>query len=212
MTTIIQTNDEGEDVEVEVFTQAEIDAKLGEKDKEWESKMAEKDTSIQTIAKEKADLEAKLGGTKEDHPNFKALKEALKEKDTQMKALQDEVSNDKKMRLEEAMNTKIKNFSKGDDEVEKKIKLHLSSTLKGMPESTEDERMAKLTAAVKLSSDSEPNILDGVMYNGMGGGGEYKSSGEGSVEFTSREKALGAKFGLTEEDYKKYGPRITKRK
>jgi hypothetical protein len=46
---------------------------------------------------------------------------------------------------------------------------------------------------------------------GIGGGGNHNNSGAGgdkSVEFTPREKALGAKFGITEDDYKKYGPKL----
>ena len=48
---------------------------------------------------------------------------------------------------------------------------------------------------------------------GISGGGVRNSYGGGdsdsTVEFTAREKALGAKMGITADDYKKYGSRLT---
>ncbi len=209
---ITQKNDKGEDVEVEVFSQAEIDAKIAEKESEFNTKIAEKDTAIATMTTEKADLEKKLAEIKPDHPNFAALKEALDKKDAAIKSVKDELDQDKQNRVKEAMDTKITAASKGDAEFEKKVRLALTNTLKGLPETTEAERTAKIEAAVKLSTDfsSDQGMFDG----GIGGGGRGGDGGGGDnqVEFTPREKSLGSKLGITDEDYKKYGSRLVNKK
>lgn len=208
---IKQTDDNGDEVEVEVLTQEEVDAKLEATKKEFEEKLAEKDNILSNLSKDKEELEKKINEAKPDHPNFASLKEALKAKDNEIKKIQEEVQNDRKLRIQEAFDAKIKIATKGNEEVEKKVKLHLNTTLSGMPESTEEERQIKLNAALKLSADySTPSILDGVTH-GTSGGSFNMNESTSTVEFTSREKALGAKLGITAEDYKKYGPRLNKK-
>lgn len=217
-----QTNDEGEEIEVEVMTQAEVDAKLAAEkaalEESHKNQLGEKDTAFQALAKEKADLEdkikkAQLDGIKDDHPNFKILKEALSKKDSEIFEIKTALDADKKQRAKEEIDTKIKLASNGNEDVEKKIKFHLEKTLAALPENTAEERKVKLEAAFKLSSDGSnegPGMFDG----GTGGGGYGAGNGESNpntVEFTAKEKALGAKLGITQEDYKKYGARVSKR-
>lgn len=214
MAKIKQVNAEGVEEEIEVFTPEEVDAKLQEKDKV----LAEKDTTLNSLANEKKELEEKLSkmavdGIKEDHPNFKVLKEALSKKDSEIQSLRTEFENDKKQRAEEAFETKIKLLAKGDTELEKKIKLHLTTTLVGMKEDNDEARQKKIEAAYKLSSDTSlegPGIFD-MGVGGSGKGSEFKDGGVNTVEFTARERALGAKLGITAEDYKKYGSRVSKK-
>jgi len=190
---ITQKNDAGEEVEVEVFSPEEVSVKIEEAQKERDA------------------LAAKVDDTKEDHPNFKSLKEALKKKDDDFKKLEEEVSTDKAQRQSDAMDIKIKGVSKGDEEIEKKIKLNLTSTLSGMPESTEADRTAKFNAAVKLSAEyasEQPGLLDNAMANGSSAGSPITDGDSSVVNFTEREKALGNKMGISDEDRKKYGPRL----
>ena len=54
------------------------------------------------------------------------------------------------------------------------------------------------------------------MFDEGAGAGGYSGGGNGNgggntVEFTAKEKALGAKLGITQEDYKKYGNRVSKK-
>lgn len=214
------TNAEGVEEEIEVFsaeeTQAKIDAEKATLEEKHKADLEAKTGEATKVAAEKAELEAKIqkmemDGIKDDHPNFKVLKDALAKKDTEMAALKTEIDNDKKTRKSEAMDAEIKKLTKGDAELEKKIKLHLEKTLSGLPDGTPEERTIKLLAAMKLSDagESGPGMFD----DGLGGGG-YHGGGEGSstkVEFTAREKALGAKLGIKEEDYKKYGPKLGKK-
>ena len=202
MSKIKTINEEGEEIEIEAFTEDELNTRL-----------AEKDSMVSILEAEKRELETKLGTTKEDNPNFRILKDALTKKDTEMKELREDVTRDKSQRELEAMDVKIQSIAKGNDEMAKKIKFHLDNTLSGLKEDTSDARDVKFKAALKLSADyssESSNILDNIMAGGQGSGVQG-SGGQGGVEFTTREKALGAKFGITEADYKKYGERLNKK-
>lgn len=203
--------------EVEALTPAEVEAKLeAEKtalSQEHSKVVEEKDTAIKALADEKVALEnkikeAELAGMKEDHPNFKILKEALGKKDDDIKALRTEMDSEKKTRKQESFDGAIKVATRGNDELEKKVKFHLEKTLGAMPDNTADERTAKIQAALTLSGDfGSAGMFDGgINASGPGPGGP--SDAPAGPEFTSREKALGAKMGITADDYKKYGNRI----
>lgn len=218
MATIKQKQEDGTEIDVEVFTQAELDAKIASEKSalqtEYEVKLQEKDTSLNALATEKADLEAKLGGVDKENPNFKVLKDALDKKDGEIRAIRESIENDKKSVREESMNTKVKLVAGTNEELAKKIKFNLTNTLASMKEDTEEDRVAKFNAALKLSADSSidtPSIMD----LGIGGGGSNRGSDfsqKSTVEFTKREIALGEKLGITDEDRKKFGPKLTIKK
>lgn len=199
-------NAEGVEEEIEAFTPEEVKVQIDGVKSEYDTKIAEKDTSLAALASEKTELEKKLGGAKEDSPNFKALKEALDKKDADITALRTDLDKDRTARKDSFVNSLLAKVTRGDAEVEKKIKFHLENTVAGMKADTDEEVAKKVEAAVKLSQDADgPGIFDG----GLGGGGSFNMNGGGNkVEFDAREKALGAKMGITDEDYKKYGPRL----
>jgi hypothetical protein len=205
MAKIKQVNAEGVEEEIEVFTPEEVTAQIDAVKNEYDTKIAEKDTTLSTLANEKAELEKKIGGVKEDAPNFKILKDALDKKDADIASLREEVTKDKTARKDSFINSLI---AKADDETKKKIKLHLDTTLAGLKADTDEEIKNKVDAAIKLSQDTNSQ---GIFDGGIGGDGKgegFKQGGGESVEFTAREKAIGEKLGLTAEDYKKYGPRL----
>lgn len=220
---IKQKNEEtGEEEEIEVLSPAEVQAKLDGEKKILEEKhtkeLEETKGKITTFEQEKKDLQKKIddmvaSGMNADNPSFKVLKEALDKKDEDIKAIKTELDTDKKTRAADEMNDKIKIASRGNAELEKKIRLHLEKTVAGLPETTKEERQTKLEAAYKLAADPAtdgPGIFDaGLGGGGPGGGGN--GGGEGGVEFTAKEKQLGAKLGISEADYKKYGPRVSKK-
>lgn len=208
-------NEAGEEIDVSTQeeVQAKIDAQKLEIEADHKKQLEEKDAALSTLSKDKEDLEAKikkaeLDGIKEDHPNFKILKDALTKKDDEIKNLNTRFEDGEKTRKTEAMNADIKIVSKGNAEFEKKVRLHLEKTLTALPEGTAEERKIKLDAAVKLSTDSSvdaPGIFDqGAGGGGYGGHGGGDGGGENKVEFNAREKALGHKMGITDEDHKKY--------
>lgn len=222
MAKFIQKNEDGTETEVEGLTQAEVDAKLASEKAALEDghkkQLKEVSGKISSFEQEKKDLQKKIddmvaSGMNAENPSFKVLKEAMDKKDKDLLELKNTVDTDKKNRVKEEMDTKIKLASKGNKEVEDKIKYHLEKTLPGLPENTAEERKTKLEAAFKLASDnsgSGPGMFDaGAGVGGYGGGqGGGESTG---TEFTAKEKALGEKLGITDADRKKYGPRISKR-
>lgn len=211
-------NEQGE--EVEVFTAEEVGQKVKEVEdkkvveieeikksvsREFEEKINSTNTTLETLKAEKEELEKKLGGGGQID-NFKELKSALDKKTESIEKLQSEISEYKTTQREKEINAVISSKTKGDKELEKKVKLHFKETLSAMSEGTDEEISKKLDAALKLASDGdEPNPLD---FTGRGGGRGFDANQSGGVEFTGREKALGAKFGISEADYKKYGSKI----
>ncbi len=202
-------NDKGEEEEIEAVTPEEFE-KTSTKLQELESQIKEKDEALNKALSEKQELESKVGDTKEDHPNFKILKDTLDRKTQEIDSLKNDFESSKKASKETLKESLLGQFVKGNKEVEDKINFHLENTLKGMSESTDKEYKEKLIAAVKLSADNaSESPLNSVLNNSMGGGFNLRNGGSAGVEFTSKEKQLGAKLGITEEDYKKYGPKLT---
>jgi len=150
---IKQTNDKGEEEEIEVLTPAEVQAKLdaekGVLEDAHKKEMEETKGKIITFEKEKVDLQKKIddmvaSGMNADNPSFKVLKEALDKKDTAINEIRESIENDKKVRATEDMDTKIKLASRGNEDLEKKIRHHLEKTVMGLPDGTKAERQIKL--------------------------------------------------------------------
>ena len=200
-------NDKGEEEEIEAFSQSEVDAKVKETEEQFNGKIKEKEDAMVVLQKEKEELAGKIGGIKEDHPNFKILKDALSKKDQEIKDINDKLSKDTEERKVGSLITK---FSKGNQELEKKIKFHLDNTVSGMKSDTLELLEKKIDAALKLSQDfNNQNIFDSGINNGGGnGGGNGGNNNTGGVEFNAREIAIGEKLGITAEDRKKYGPKL----
>jgi hypothetical protein len=197
--------DDGTEEEIEAFTEAEVSEKVKAKEEEFSKVMNEKDETLKTLTKEKDDLAAKVGGTKEDNPNFKILKEALDKKDKEIEDIKISLEKDKEERRVSGLITK---FTKGNEELEKKIRFHLENTVVGMKSDTPEDLAKKVDAAIKLSQDyGSQGMFDGGIGGG-GKGGDIKGGDNGGVEFTPKEISLGNKLGITDEDRKKYGPRL----
>lgn len=207
MPKIKQTQDDGTEIEIEVVPAEEFEEKLSEKDKQ-----------LDELSRQKQELEDQLNNMvpndkKDDHPNFKALKEALSKKDLEINELRKQFDDDKKSRIDDFVNTNLSKLSKGDAELEKKIRLHMDTTLSGMSVANQEDLSKKILAAYKLSQDAAPapDMFDGGMNSGGGNYFPVSGGNDSSNDFTPKEKALGMKFGITEEDYKKYASRVSKR-
>lgn len=216
------TNEDGTESEIEVSTKAEVDARVATEkaalEETHKKQLDEVTGKIGTFEQEKKDLQTKIdemvkSGMNADNPSFRVLKEAMDKKDKDLGELKKTIDDDKSQRVKDEMDANIKIASKGNAEFEKKVRFHLEKTLPGLPEGTKAERETKLAAAFKLAADVSsdgPGMFDG----GTGGGGNGGAGGKGegnTSEFSSKEKALGAKLGLTDADYKKYGSRVSKR-
>jgi chromosome segregation ATPase len=199
--------------EVEAFSQEEFDTKVAEAQAAADAKLAEKDTAMASLQKERDDAKLALeeaankGGRESE--NYKTLKAALDLKDQKLNEVKTEMETIKGQRIEDIKNSVLDQVAGKDPDLRKKIEHHFNETLKGVTANTPEEIKAKLENAKKLSIEVDnPNPLD-TINNGGGPGVQQENDGKG-LEFTSREKTLGGKLGIGQEDYKKYGddPRL----
>jgi hypothetical protein len=199
--------------EIEAFTAKEVAAQVKAKEDELGKTIAAKDIEVAKLAADKVSLEEQVKNVKPDHPNFKSLKDALKAKEDELTTTKAAIETDKQKREQEARDAEIKRITKGNEELEKKVKQQLSTTLKGMPETTPEEKKAKMVAALKLSADYKTVEAEGIFDAGISGGGAGAPVNESveKVEFSSREKALGKNLGISDEDYRKYSSRVSKK-
>lgn len=208
--------------EIEVLTPEEVSAKITEVEAkgkqtleettsrlntEWQEKVDNKESDLVRAQNEKKTIEEQIAKGGEQGANFKILKDALDKKDADILGLQNSLKAIEDTRFTDFRNGITTKLANGDKEVEKKILHHFDETLKSLPGKTQEEIVKKLESAYKLSINNEtPNIFESVMV-GSGGRGLPLSPTNG-VEFSSREKQLGAKMGITDDDYKKFGPRL----
>lgn len=99
--------------------------------------------------------------------------------------------------LEKALIT----VAQGDEELAQKVKAEYLRIVK--PEDSDEEKRKKMGDAYRLASGftPSPSVLGRVL--GSGGAPNAGASGSGSTK--PELVAFGQKFGLTEEDFKKYG-------
>lgn len=217
-------NEAGE--EVEVFTAEDVDAKVKAVEDtkakeietavsaiktEYEGKITPLQTKLSTLETEKTDLEAKLsGGDSTQQGNFKTLKDALDKKTTEIEDLKKGINDMKSTQVTETRDALVTKFAGKDEELAKKIKDHFDNTLASMPNTTSAEIAKKVEAAAKLASDGDSFDPLGVARAGAGGQGNGNGNYDANKnDFTANEKSLGTKLGITEADYKKYGPKVT---
>lgn len=199
--------------EVEVFTAKEVDQKITEAKgtavKEVETKLTESKNALDAALVEKKKLEDQIaaggGGQSE---NFKTLKDALDKKDADIAKLRTDLTGIEEKRLGGTRDQIVAKIAGTNKDLKDKILHHYNETLKSMPASTEEEIGKKIEAAAKLSldKDTSPDIIQAAIQ-GAGGPG-IPANQNGAVEFTPVEKALGEKLGVSDEDRKKYGPRL----
>lgn len=210
--------------EREVFTADDVakqieDAKIQQEAEhkkvlqEYESKITDSTKTLDTLNKEKAELESKLKGdtTGGQVDNFKILKAELDKKSEEIANVTKELGEIKSKSVIEQKNTLIGKVAGKDQELKKKIELFYEKDLASMPEDSIENIAKKVEAASKLAGEVvEFDPLSGAV-SGAGGRGEggYKESN--IPEFSTRERQLGAKLGITDEDYKKYGSKVSKR-
>ena len=176
--------------EIEAFTKEEHEEAL-------KQEISKKDEELKTINE-------KLEGLNNKDINFKALREEKEKIENENKELKGKLSeqiNGIKSSIEkDKIDNTISVMAAGDEEIAKKIKFHYDRIIK--PEDTEEEKKVKLSDALKLAlgGTATPNVLN----NTMSAAGAGKPVG-GKSTFTPDLIDLGNKFGLSEEDIKKYG-------
>lgn len=218
-------NEEGE--EVTLLSEEDTNAKIEEVKTELNTKFdAEKEESNKKMGVLESDLEtakkavtdAEAGGaageSEEDKkkreaedPNNAALRKKVEDATS---ALEDEKKvNAEKWEKQENENkeTMFDKLANGDEELKKKIEFNYNETLSGVKATTAKEIQEKAATAFKLASGGEApaNPLDSVIAGGTAG--HNQSSGNqdaGNTEFTSKDVAMGANMGISDEDRSKY--------
>lgn len=180
-------------VEHEVYDANDVDAEVISKETAFAS---EKDK----LAADLKDKEDALAKSNEKAGDFQSLRTA---KEVAEKALRDatdkhaqEISDLRNVNVKEAKDKLFNLIVGGDKNLEEKMKFHLDSTLKAMPEGTKEEIDAKYKAAYTLAAGhSEDDKISNIISSA--GGSEF--GGKANVSSDLRE--VGKKFGLTDKDW-----------
>jgi predicted small metal-binding protein len=194
-----------------LMTPAEVDAKIDTATSDVVKQYEEEKKATDALkAQEAADKAAvdKAGESGDKENNLAALRKKLEETQGQLKTATEANEGKWKTVKEEKIGLAVSAVAGTDEELAKKVKHHLSSTLSAMPEDTQEQIKAKVTAAYKLSSDA-PLRVDPLSFalGGTNRGVDVKS-GAAAKPFTETEKVIGNKLGISDEDYKKYGNKV----
>lgn len=186
---------------VEAFTKEEVDAMVAE-----HPTLKDAQTKLQEAQATAADLKKQVdefAGTDKGQ-NMAALRkkaeEAQEKADKLAASVVGELGTIKK-RLDDAeLDRSLIAVADGDTEMAKKIKAEYERIVK--PDDTEDERRKKMGDAFKLASGHTPS--PSVMGRIIGSAGAPLAGAGGSA--TKPELVeFGRRFGLTEDDFKKFG-------
>lgn len=187
---------------VEAFTQAEVDALVLE-----HPTLKEAQTKLQTAETAAADLKRQVdefAGTDKGQ-NMAALRKKAEDATAEVEKLKTGVISELgtiKKRLDDSeLDKALIAVADGDLELSKKIKGEYERIVK--PEDTEEERRKKMGDAYRLASGytASPSALNRV----LGSGGAPLAGGGGGGSIKPELVALGRNFGLTAEDFEKFG-------
>ena len=194
-------------VDIEVFTVEELEAQKQEAIENYKSENPDKADELASLQEELKLKEEELTKVKDKDTNFANLrkqKEAAEKKITDITAeIDTKISAVKKEVMEGVMkdhyNDTLKVLAGDDEEVKKKIEFQYKRLADAA--ATKEEVGNKLRDAWVLAT--KPEVTDALNSFVISSGGVGKLHIKGQEKkFTPEEKALGAKFGLKEEDFK----------
>ena len=181
--------------QVEAFTQAELDAKLGEVTKAKEAEVAA--------------LNEKIKGYEAKDQSFATLKAELDKKDTEIKTMREDFETSKVASFNEKKSTILKNLTAGDPELLKKIETEMA--IFNIPA---NDTAALETAAAKayqiVTNQEAPKGFDafGAAF-GSRGNAKIEATGGMKVEtLTPEQKSMQTKLGISTDDVTKYGDKV----
>jgi len=205
--------------EIEVLSPEEVQAKIEAEKAQWQKEADERDaqtkTALEAAIAEKAKLEADLaaattaGGS--DSANFKILKSQLDEKDKAIKTLQENDKKNSELRMKDIESEVLGSRVKAGSELEKKVRFHYENTLSGVKAVTREEISKKIDSAIKLAADAtnSVDIVGSANFQAAGFSGQPNGQSNSTpLELTAVQKDLAKKLGITDEDLKKFGPKI----
>lgn len=218
-----QTFKDDEGNEVQAFTEEEINKKVEEAQEaakqEAQKQVEEVQTQLESEKSEREKLQEQVtkaeeaggteGGDDKQSENFRTLKEALNKKDEEINNLRKEFEDNESRRVTEYRDRLIEQYAGQDEELKKKIQHNYDEILSGVKTKTQADIEGKVKDAFRLSSDATTvNPMDAAVSGGSPAPHKSISEGSQTPEFTKNEVELGEKMGITEEDRKKYGPKL----
>lgn len=164
-----------------------------------------KEVTVYTEDELQAQIKAKedeIAKAKEKGENFGVLKAELDQKTKEFEDYKKASDEEKKKLLDDKKSSIINSLADGNKELAEKIAKEYDSFV-GVA-LTETEIKERAMKAFRVAAPVEaPSAID-AFINGTGGrGAPTKQSA--TVEVSQAAKEVGAKMGITEEDYKKYG-------
>ncbi len=201
-----QTIKDAEGNDVEVFTADEIEAQKEAAIEQYKIDNPDKTDEISDLQTKLQEAEEKLTKANDSDKNFAALRKSKDEAEKKLedftKEIDGKISKVKMEVLEGVMqdhkNDTMKVLSGGDPELEKKIEYHYKRL--GDVAGTKEEITNKLKDAYVLATKQESGSNFSNTVLGSGGVGRIKFNST-NPKFSTEEKELGAKFGLTDKDF-----------
>lgn len=205
-------NDQGEEIEQEVFTPEEVEAQR----EQWKKDHPDQSQELTKLQEDLKLAKQALEGAGDKGENFAALRASVQRLEGELKKKSDEsnsaINQVRTEMSEAALDAAVQGLAGEDAELAKKVKFHFSETLKGVAVKNKQELTRKIQQAYLLAAGREPdpNALSGAMYasGGAGPGANGSVGGSGGNSRTSLKPELvemGKRyFGLTDDDIKKF--------
>lgn len=216
-------DEDGNEVK-DVFTKAELDAKLEETrtalQKEKEDALVETRTKLSELEKAQTDAKAAVdaataaaaAGEGDKDTNLVNLRKKLEETSSALEEERKQNQERYTMSLNERINQQISAVAGNDAELAKKIRHNFDTMLSGVKAETAEQLAEKVKSAAKLSIDvtETPNPLDIARMGGSRGAAPIINNGGETKPFSAVEVVTGQKLGISDADRKKYGadPRL----
>jgi len=189
--------------EIEAFTQEEVDAQLKTKEEEIGKTSRENQKKVQDELDE-LKKDPRLVEKKEDKKEGEGEGD---EKDEKIKELQDQLQKINERIDGDVKNELLEKLSGGDADIKAKIEHEYGQFANEV--STKEDIQERLLKSVKLALPEEaPSTLSDALgfANSRTAKVDEGAAAQGPIEDSTIEQ--GKKFGISEEDYKKYGDQV----
>lgn len=188
--------------ETEVFTPEEVktqsDAAVAKAKNDAEASAAAMKTQLDA-------KEAELAKLKEKDMNFGKVKTEAEKDREEKDRLQKEINDLKTTVVGNFKTEMLKQLSNGDVELQKKIELEYSQF---SGEAITNEQISeRLQKSAKLAGVEKSASVLGSAFNRIGGRSP-ENAGSEPIKVAEASRVVGAKMGITEEDWKKYGDKV----
>src|SRR3990167_6090611 len=198
--------------EIDTYTEEELQAQKDEAIEAFKAENPDKSEELAELQEKLRETEEKLAKADDKTTNMGALRKAREDAEkklTDFDTKLEEKVNQVKREVIEGVNKdyyadNIKALAGDDAEMLKKIEHEYNTTLKGVVPSSKAEISEKLNKAYILAGGTKDYdaLSSSVISSGGVGRLNIKST---SQKLSPEEQAVGARFGITSEDLKKYG-------